>query len=65
MTHRQFQNNPLVVPPSLSDIDSIHALHVGPTQSSLSALEPTPIVWRENLGLRGLKELHVSFVTNG
>lgn len=26
-------------------------------------LEPVPIVWRENLGLRGLKALHVSFQT--
>lgn len=25
------------------------------------ALEPGPLVWRENLGLRGLKALHVSF----
>ena len=27
------------------------------------ALEPGPLVWRENLGLRGLKALHVSFAS--
>jgi cytochrome P450 len=27
------------------------------------ALEPGPLVWRENLGLRGLKALRVSFAS--
>jgi pimeloyl-[acyl-carrier protein] synthase len=28
------------------------------------SLDPAPLVWRENLGLRGLKALHVSSLTN-